>query len=129
METAIFRVFALLICLAAFVATPGQDRSLNWKGKDYSLGPAEAVASHVDRAIWSPDGADLAYIIEQDGWTEVGLFSMKQQSGGIVSTLAPAERLEQILWLNAGHKALLITRRKVEGREIPTDALCVKVAD
>jgi hypothetical protein len=104
-----------------------QSSPLEVAGRTYKLGEAALVAGGVEESIWSPDSADLLYISKSPKGTQVGLYSLKTESGGIAVTLAPSERIEKAVWLNAGHKALIVSRRKLAGREIETDLLTVRV--
>ncbi|HWA82420.1 MAG TPA: hypothetical protein VG820_03235 [Fimbriimonadaceae bacterium] len=116
------------VFLAALCAAP-QESGLQWAGRTYSLGPARMIAAPVEDAVWAPDGADIAYVSHTDSGARVGIFDLKRDKGGVVANLGPNEKLEQTIWLNAGHKLLLVIRQPVEGREKPTDLLTVKVAD
>ncbi|HVT13689.1 MAG TPA: hypothetical protein VHE55_15600 [Fimbriimonadaceae bacterium] len=115
--------------LFAALCAPPQESGLQWAGRTYSLGPSKMIATSVEDAVWAPDGADIAYIGRSETGTRVGLFDLKRDKGAVVASLGPNEKLEQTVWLNAGHKLLLVVRQPVEGREKPTDLLTVKVAD
>jgi hypothetical protein len=104
-----------------------QTSPLEVAGRTYKLGEAAPVAGGVEESIWSPDSAGLLYISRSSKGTQVGLYSLKAESGAVALTLAPSEKIEKAVWLNAGHKAILVSRRKVAGREIETDLLTVRV--
>lgn len=123
------KTWAILIAATHAILAPAQDSSLQWTGRTYTLGPARMISSPVEDAIWAPDGEDIAYIVRTERATQVGVFHLKRGKGFIVATLGPTEKLEQTVWLNAGHKLLLVTRRPVEERQDPTDLVTIQVAD
>jgi hypothetical protein len=119
-------IFAAFILAALAVA---QEPTLRVGAKTFSIGPARMIAGEVSEALWSPAGADMAYVVPVDSGAQIGLFNLKRNTGKVVLTLSPTEHLEQMVWLNSGHKVLLLTRRNVEGRPAATDLLTIKVAD
>ena len=122
------RLFAGILLVLVFSGmAAAQTSPLDVAGRSYKLGGAALIAAGVEESIWSPDSADLLYVSKSPQGTQVGLYSLKTQSGGIAVTLAPSEKIEKAIWLNAGHKALIVSRRKVEGRPIETDLLTVRV--
>jgi hypothetical protein len=121
------RIAALLPALLLFVISAGQTLPLQVEGRSYMLGAPALVAGNVEESLWSQDGADLLYITSTQKGTQVGLYSLKTASGGIAAVLPLGEKLEKAVWLNAGHKALIVSRRKVDGREIETDLLTIRV--
>lgn len=123
------RTASIIALLAVALVAPAQESSLRVGNKTFALGNAKLVAGEVSEASWSPDGTDLAYVIRQDGTTQVGLFNLKKSSGAVVAFLKDTEQLDQLVWLSTGHKALLMTHRNVEGRPVPTDLVSIRVAD
>lgn len=123
------KTWGIIIAATHAILAPAQDSSLQWAGRTYSLGPAKMISSPVEDAIWAPDGEDIAYVVHTEDATRVGLFNLKRGKGSIVATLGPSEKLEQTVWLNAGHKLLLVVRRSVEGRQDATDLVSIQVAD
>src|SRR5690349_18150674 len=129
MESGTRHLVGLLACLGAIGVAWAQSPVFEWKGRHYGLGSPSVVAGKVTRAFWSPDGADIAYTIETPESTFVGLFDLKRDAGGIVAGLGTDEHLDQIIWLNAGHKAIIASHKAIPGRAAPTDLLTVRIGD
>jgi hypothetical protein len=127
MRAAARRLAGILPVLILAGVAFAQTSPLEVAGRTYNLGEAALVAGNVAESLWSPDGADLLYVSKSAKGTHVGLYSLKTESGAVALTLAPSEKIEKAVWLNAGHKALIVTRRKLAGREIETDLLTVRV--
>lgn len=115
------------VCVLGLIATTvfAQDGSLKIGTNTWRLGDSKFVAERPDQVLWSPDGEDLAYTAARDGQTEVGLYSLKDNHSGVVANLVAGETVDDVVWLNAGHEMVLVTRQTV-GTD---DLLKVRVAD
>jgi hypothetical protein len=120
-------VLALLSSTLVAGIAAAQNTTLLVAGRSFLLGGSALVAGGVEEFQWSPDGAALLYVAHTHKGTEIGLYSLKTESGGIAVTLPPEEKLEKTTWLNAEHKAVIVSRRKVSGREVETDLLALRV--
>lgn len=116
--------FRLVSMLTAFLAVAGACAQIQIRGKTYGLTPAIVVAGPIEQVIWSPGGTDLAYISQGETGTRIGIFNIKHNAGAFVATLGDTEQLDDLVWLNGGHKALLTTHRKAEA-----DRLIIRVLD
>jgi hypothetical protein len=127
MRAAILQLLASTVFAACSMAS-SQTKPLLVHGREYDLGNPHVVGP-AETALWSPDSGDLLYTASEQDRTIVGVYSMKSGKGAIVARLEPAEHLEQTLWLNHGHLAMLVTRRDVEGRDKPAELLAIRVAN